>query len=478
MDKNTKMDKKNLIIIAVLMLISGLIIYYLYLKPEKFSLAGNYTKKYTSDTSSGSTIVGSSSSTDLEDCATNCDNSSSCNGFVVDKTSGMCNLKDNMNNILMAVTNNSQNSYEDVYTKNSVVATSTTVAGATTSTVAGATSSTVAGATSSTVAGATTSTVAGATSSTQPSITCPPVINNNIPLSIISKIYGIGFNIYPISTNTNDTYLIEHIPVTYNNTLGSMYAISADGLLTIQLRNEKEQKQWWTISKLNVSSIQPDIYIIKPFTDSNNYNYKRALHYEAGKLSLLPYTEPGYPGHQWLFSNKIVTRGIPVLNYNPASMFTTEFDPYSTSSSINSTSIDTQNSNQVTEVMEILKKNIQAYLSQSGTSTGSGTDSIKQMSTSSLGSKATPISINVNFDNNDTQQVSKFDNITGSITNNDVLRLLDKYDNIISPNIQNSLLYTSTDLQTALQSNKSCTPLNLNDYTSKRVSSCNGCKLP
>ena len=46
MDKNTKMDKKNLIIIAVLMLISGLIIYYLYLKPEKFSLASNYTKKY------------------------------------------------------------------------------------------------------------------------------------------------------------------------------------------------------------------------------------------------------------------------------------------------------------------------------------------------------------------------------------------------------------------------------------------------
>ena len=462
MDKNTKMDKKNLIIIAVLMLISGLIIYYLYLKPEKFSLASNYTKKYTSDTSGGSTTVGSLSSTNLEACATNCDNSSSCNGFVVAKTSGMCILKDDMLNIPIAVTNNSQNSFADVYTKNPVVATSTTVAGATSSTVAGATSSTV----------------AGATSSTQPSITCPPVINNNIPLSIISKIYGIGFNIYPISTNTNDTYLIEHIPVTYNNTLGSMYAISADGLLTIQLRNEKEQKQWWTISKLNVSSIQPDIYIIKPFTDSNNYNYKRALHYEAGKLSLLPYTEPGYPGHQWLFSNKIVTRGIPVLNYNPASMFTTEFDPYSTSSSINSTSIDTQNSNQVTEVMEILKKNIQAYLSQSGTSTGSGTDSIKQMSTSSLGSKATPISINVNFDNNDTQQVSKFDNITGSITNNDVLRLLDKYDNIISPNIQNSLLYTSTDLQTALQSNKSCTPLNLNDYTSKRVSSCNGCKLP
>ena len=300
----------------------------------------------------------------------------------------------------------------------------------------------------------------------------------------MSKIYGIGFNNYPISTNTNNTYLIEHIPVTYNNTLGSMYAISADGLLTIQLRNEKEQKQWWTISKLNVSSIQtqPDIYIIKPFTDSNNSSsdnlIMRALHYEAGKLSLLPYTDPGYPGHQWLFSYKIITRGIPVLNYNPASMFTNEFDPYSTSSSINTSSIDTQNSNQVTEVMEILKKNIQAYLSQSGTSTGSGTDSVKQISASSLGSKAAPISINVNFDNNDTQQVSKFDNITGSITNSDVLRLLDKYDNIISPNIQNSLLYTSTDLQTALQSNKSCTPLNLNDYTSKRVSSCNGCKLP
>ena len=476
MDKNTKMDKKNLIIIAVLMLISGLIIYYLYLKPEKFSLASNYTKKYTSDTSGGSTTVGSLSSTNLEACATNCDNSSSCKGFVVDKTSGMCILKDNMLNIPIAVTNNSQNSFADVYTKNPVVATSTTVAGAT--------STTVAGATSTTVAGATTSTVAGATTSTRPSITCPPVTNNNNPLSIISKIYGIGFNIYPISTNTNNTYLIEHIPVTYNNTLGSMYAISADGLLTIQLRNENEKKQWWTISKLNVSSIQtqPDIYIIKPFTDSNNSSsdnlIMRALHYEAGKLSLLPYTDPGYPGHQWLFSYKIITRGIPVLNYNPASMFTTEFDPYSTSSSINTSSIDTQNSNQVTEVMEILKKNIQAYLSQSGTSTGSGTDSVKQISASSLGSKAAPISINVNFDNNDTQQVSKFDNITGSITNSDVLRLLDKYDNIISPNIQNSLLYTSTDLQTALQSNKSCTPLNLNDYTSKRVSSCNGCKLP
>ena len=47
----SKMNKRNMIIIILLMLVSGLLIYYLYLKPEAFG-AGDPPEASTEDTSS------------------------------------------------------------------------------------------------------------------------------------------------------------------------------------------------------------------------------------------------------------------------------------------------------------------------------------------------------------------------------------------------------------------------------------------
>ena len=153
------MDNKNLLIIFVLMCISGLIIYYLYLKPESFYVVGD--------------------------------------------------------------------------------ATGSTTASTTASTTGSTTASTIGSTTASTI-GSTTASTTASTIVQVPTVTCPQPTLNNVPVSVVSRFFGIGFNIYSINTSPqnisqNNLYLIEHIPIVHNNTLGSMYAISSGGQLTIKL---------------------------------------------------------------------------------------------------------------------------------------------------------------------------------------------------------------------------------------------------
>jgi hypothetical protein len=269
-------------------------------------------------------------------------------------------------------------------------------------------------------------------------------------------------------TNAN-LFLIEHIPVVYNNTLGSMYAISSDGQLTIKLRNDQDPTQWWVLTPKTDSNSR--YYVITPFTQNTT---EMALQYENGNLALRPYTSPGFESQKWVTSSNKVTRGIPVLNYNPASMFTPEFDPYSSSNNVTSSSLSQQNSQQVSEVMNAVKANIQQYLAQ----IGSTQNSVPPVSSSSLGNKDMPLNINLNLGGSTSgisggSTLSAFANIDGSTTPNDILSLLNKYENITGTD-DTQYLYSSYDLQSAL--NSRCPPLNLNDYTSNRVSTCN-CKL-
>ena len=69
---------------------------------------------------------------------------------------------------------------------------------------------------------------------------------------------------------------------------------------------------------------------------------------------------------------------------------------------------------------------------------------------------------------------SPFADVNGTTTNADVLSLLDKYENTNNPNQQ--YLYSNTDLNSVLTSNNGCEQLNINEYTSNRISNCN-CKL-
>lgn len=309
-----------------------------------------------------------------------------------------------------------------------------------------------------------------------PGYTCAPPAPVT-PVAIMSRYFGVGFNVYLANSSSTSTpnYLIEYIPTTSTGTLGGVFAISSDGLLTIKLRNEQDPTQWWNIKQVVDPKDQQyptPYYSILP----NGYS-TFALQYENGNLAIRPYNEPTiFEGQKWLTSQNLVTRGIPVLNYSPGSLFTAEFDPYSTTNSITQNNLNSQNNQQVSDVVTAVKSGIQQYLTQLNKSQPSG-----QISASSLGNKEMPLNVNLNLSGNtssisgNTTGVSGFANVGGETSNADVLSLLDKYDS--SQSIDNYALYSSNDLLNQISTNsQGCKSFNINDYTSNRVSSCN-CKL-
>ena len=307
---------------------------------------------------------------------------------------------------------------------------------------------------------------------------CPQITVPTLPLAVLSRYFGVGFNIYPvdntsassISTNTGtNKFMIEHIPVVFNGSLGSMYAV-VDGLLTIKLRNEKDSDQWWVFTQSTDSSSS---YItITPFSTQNT-TPQYALQYENGNLALRP-ANPTFESQKWVYSNNKVTRGVPVMNYSPASLFTPEFNPYTTSNITDTSSLTQHNNQQVNDVINLIKTNIQQYLNTVGASSTS--QNITPISQSALGNKEMPLNINVNLGSGvSTRGISTFDNITGTTTGTDIISLLNKYETNQNPTPMSALM-NSMDLQSALKSNDGCSNINLNDYTSNRVSTCN-CKL-
>ena len=305
-------------------------------------------------------------------------------------------------------------------------------------------------------------------------ITCPN-INSTVPVAIVSRYFGVGFNIYPVTSTAsnilqNQTYLIEHIPITSTGVAGGMYAISSDGTFTIKLKNMDDTTQWWSMIELT-DPIDKSVYeVMIPNSSSST-----ALQYANGNLSIRPYSAPGFEGQKWIKSDTVVTRGIPVLNYSPSSMFTTEFDPYSTTSSINTGSLSDSNNKQVTDVINAVKSGIQQYLSQTSNSQNNG-----QMSSSSLGNKSMPLSVNLNLGSSGSgasKGVSYFDNVTGSASDSDILSILNKYEANAASGNRSQTIYSQNDLQNRLDtSSNGCKLININDYTPNRVSTCN-CKI-
>jgi len=309
-----------------------------------------------------------------------------------------------------------------------------------------------------------------------PLSTCPSLAPT-LPLAIISRYFGVGFNIQPVTSTTSNItntnyYLIEHIPITTNGVSGGMYSISSDGTFTIKIKNNDDPSQWWSMKELTDSS---DTSLYQVMIPNNLPNM--ALQYSNGSLSIRPYTPPGFEGQKWLKSYTIVTRGIPVINNSPASMFTTEFDPYSTSSSINTSNLSDSNSKQVTDVINAVKTGIQQYLLKTNNSQLNG-----QLSSSSLGNKSRPLNVNLNLgassdSSNSNKEVSFFENVIGSTSDDDILSILDKYEAKSGDNNRLQTVYSSNDLQNQLDTTANgCKLLNLNDYTSNRVSTCN-CKI-
>ena len=312
---------------------------------------------------------------------------------------------------------------------------------------------------------------------TPPQTTIPsgcPTLPPPMPVAVLSRYFGVGFNIYPAngttnSSNSNSLFLIEHIPVVYNGSVGSMYAVS-NSQLTIKLRNDLDPEQWWVLTKASDSN--STYYTITPYNMINT-TPQLALQYENGNLSIRP-QNPSFESQKWIFSNTLVSRGIPVLNYGPASLFTPEFNPFTSNNMSSSASVSQSNNQQVNDVINFIKTNIQQYIATVG-ATPNGT--VPAVSASSLGNKDMPLNINVNLGSGVGAGSSKsaFENITGTTTSTDLLSLLNKYET--SQTVPaNEQLFSGSDLTTALQTNQGCTSLNIGDYTSNRVSTCN-CKL-
>ena len=317
---------------------------------------------------------------------------------------------------------------------------------------------------------------------TEPATTLAPITTFNaceaqatpiVPAAIVSRYFGVGFNIYSVnnpvlkSSSLTNVFLIEHIPITSTGTAGGMYAITSDGSFTIKIKNFDDSSQWWNMLTLTDSTNNTKYYIMQSFTNNNI-----ALQYENGNLSVRPYKAPGFESQKWLTSTVKITRGIPVLNVSPASMFTTEFDPYSSSYSTSTNNLTDANNKQVSDVVNAVKSGIQQYLAQMESTQPT------QVSASSLGNKDMPLSVNLNLNGSRLSGVSNFDNVTGSTSNSDILSILDKYEANSSNNNNNNnnALYTTNDLQNQLNTYQGCKLLNVNDYTSNRVSTCN-CKL-
>jgi len=197
-----------------------------------------------------------------------------------------------------------------------------------------------------------------------------------------------------------------------------------------------------------------------------------ALQYENGNLALRPYNIiNNFENQKWIVKDTIVSRGIPVLNYSPTSLFTAEFDPYASTTDSYSNNITEQNTQQMNEVINGIKIGFQQYLGQLDNK--NQTDGV---STSFLGRKENPLNINLNL-NSKEKQISGFADISNNNDlPNDMISIMDRYGTDNSTGSKFTELFRKTDLANELSNKQGCKLLNINDYTSNRVGSCN-CKL-
>jgi len=296
-----------------------------------------------------------------------------------------------------------------------------------------------------------------------PQVNADPRLNNK---SIMSRHFGIGFNIEYVKTiNEIDFYLIKHIPTIATKTSGGCYAVSNNNLLSIKLKNSIDESQLWSITEDEDS-------ISKYFVAKPKINDSFAIQYENGNLALRPYYSTNiFESQKWLLKDVEITRGIPVLNYSPGSLFTPEFDPYSSDATYSS-DMSEQNVQQVNNVISSIKVGLQQYLSQLD---NKYQDTTQDTSNYSLGQKETPLNVNINLsDKSGTKE--NFSN-TNKLSN-EMLSIMDKY-GVKASNQESSKytkLYNKNSLENELNKHQGCKIINTNDYTSNRVGSCN-CKL-
>ncbi len=293
--------------------------------------------------------------------------------------------------------------------------------------------------------------------------------------SIISKYSGIGININSVTPdignlNTDQQlYQIQSIPVTQTDILGGVYAVSDDNTLTIVIQNKNDINQLWTFNQITDAQ-NNTAYIIKPYIQKVA-GIEYALQYENGTLSFRPY-DPIFQSQHWLLSTSTFNKGIPILSYNPLSIYTAEFNPNAPVSGYsNVNSLDNQNTKQVNDVLNLVKQGVQQYMNKLNTSTNNtGT-----ISSSSIGNSSNPLNINLNISKNNSETFTDVNTDTPLPTSS-VIDLLNKYEAATTP-YDNSdyTLYKLTDLQASLKNTK-YSSVNPDEWVYKSIGSCN-CKL-
>ena len=286
-----------------------------------------------------------------------------------------------------------------------------------------------------------TTTTQGETTPTSTQLDIDNLCNSKVTItykSIMSRYFGVGFNIEYIENK--DAYLINHIPTTSSGTLQGNYAVSNDNMLTIRLKNSIDYTQLWKI--IEKTDTISKYYIVQPF-EKDNF----ALQYENGNLALRQYNlNNNFENQKWMLNNTKITRGIPVLNYSPGSLFTTEFDPYSTPNTY-SNNITEQNSQQINDVISNIKTGVQQYLGQ----LDNKYQTEQVTSSSSLGHQDTPLNINLNL--NSTKD--SFTNLNNNNNNNndnnnnikDINYLYTNTNNIPLPRQQNTSINKKFNLE-------------------------------
>jgi hypothetical protein len=296
---------------------------------------------------------------------------------------------------------------------------------------------------------------------TTPAVTAAPTaapsttIANVEMKSLVSVPFGIGFNINKITSGGTTKYMLEHLPVTKNETVGGYYAINSDGMLTTKLQDETDSTQWWNFIEKTDTDNNTKFLIVQPYNDST-----KGLMYANGNLYLRPMTSGwSAKSQRWVLSPNPVSRGLEVLNSQPYSSYSSEYVPYTGSTSSNFSD------KQYKDIMDAIKAGFEQYNKEIATKTVGG-----QVTSSPFGSKNLPLKLTLDLSGVSQQgfkNIDKFAN-TDSLDDDQLLAFLDEYDNA-----GNKTFYNQTDLQQALNKAGGCKNVDLNKYINRRVGQCN-----
>jgi hypothetical protein len=295
--------------------------------------------------------------------------------------------------------------------------------------------------------------------------------------SIISKYSGIGINIKSVTPEISNLsteqqlYQIESIPVYKTDILGGVYAVSDDNTLTIVIQNKNDINQLWILHEITDAQ-NNTVYIVKPYLQKVS-GVEFALQYENGTLSYRPF-DINFQSQQWILSTSTFNKGIPILSYNPLSIYTAEFNPNAVvSGNSNINNLDNQNTRQVNDVLNLVKQGVQQYMSQLSTTT----NNTGNISSSSIGNESNPLNINLSIAKNNQES---FIDVTNTPTpTSSVIDLLNKYEAATTPfDKSDYTLYKLTDLEGLLKNTTSRYSSNLDpdEWVYKSIGSCN-CQL-